>query len=112
MPKPIELDDASDTSSLTTAISGETPTLPSDENPSVRALLEAKTDRAFNEALSRIPRENQIKIRDVLYVKYAPYRSKKSTRQAWYWDNNQAEELIRATKGPTMPENMALCPLR
>jgi hypothetical protein len=97
--EPIELDDASDTSSLTTAISGETPTLPSDENPSVRALLEAKTDRAFNEALSRIPRENQIKIRDVLYVKYAPYRSKKSTRQAWYWDNNQAEELIRATKG-------------
>jgi hypothetical protein len=97
--EPIDLDDASDTSSLTTAISGETPTLPSAENPSVRALLEAKTDRAFDEALSRIPRENRIKIRDVLYVKYAPYRSKKSTRQAWYWDKSLAEELIRVTKG-------------
>ena len=95
----IDLGDVSDTSSLTTVISGETPTLLSDENPSVRALFEASTNRSFDDALSRIPRENRVKIKDVLYVKYAPYRSKKSARQAWYWDKSQAEELIRVTKG-------------
>jgi hypothetical protein len=84
---------------LTTLESGDTPTLPSDESPTIQALFQAHNDTAYKLALARIPTYHRIKLKRVHYVKYNPYRSKKSKRSAWYWHKDQAEELIRKPTG-------------
>jgi hypothetical protein len=86
-------------SELTTLESGDTPTLPSDESPTIQALFQAHNDTAYKLALARIPTYHRIKLKGVHYVKYNPYRSKKSKRSAWYWHKDQAEELIRTSTG-------------
>ena len=98
----IAVDTASEGSILTTAISGDTPTLASDEAPTIRALLGAKTDAEYDHLIATIPREHKKTIDRVLYILYEPYRSKKSIRTAWYWadeEGTQGIELIRITKG-------------
>lgn len=94
--KVIDLDD--DQSDLTTAVSGDTPTLPGEESPTIQGLLTAKDDASYDLLCAQIPSANRVKIRSVTYVKYDPYRIKKSKRSAWYW-GDQGEELIRVTKG-------------
>jgi hypothetical protein len=75
--------------------SGDTPTLPSDESPTIQALFQTPNDTAYKLVLARIPTYHRIKLKGVHYVKYNSYRSKKSKRSAWYWHQDQAEELIR-----------------
>ena len=94
---PTDIDD--DQSELTTAVSGDTPTLPSDESPTVQALFQAKEDREYDRVYESIPLKHRIKVGPIRFVRYDPYRAKKSKRSAWYWQNGQAEELIRVTKG-------------
>src|SRR3954451_17933417 len=95
----VDLDAFSDSSSLSSANTGDTPTIFSDESPSIQALLKAQNERAYHNALDKIPSDHKVKIADVYYVKYDHYRSKKSRRDEWYWKPEQAEELIRITKG-------------
>jgi hypothetical protein len=95
----IGIDSTSETSNLTTFGSGNKPTLPSDESPTIQALTAAKDEAAYDLIYASIPREHRVKIYDVHYVKYEPYRSKRSKRNAWYWNPTQAQELIRVTKG-------------
>lgn len=96
---PIDIDNSSETSSLSTLISGNTPTLLADEEPTIQALLAAKDDAVYDAVHASVPGDYRIKIRGVHYVRYDPYRPKKSKRSAWYWKEDQAEELIRVTKG-------------
>ena len=95
--QPIELDQATD-SDLTT-LSGQTPTNPGDDPIEIAALIQAQDDVAFDLAYSRLPRQMRIKINYVDYVKYNSIRSSKSQKRAWYWGPDQAEELLRVTKG-------------
>lgn len=91
--------DSDDGLELTTLCSGDTPTLPGQEQPSIRALFEAHDDAAYNLAVAQIPRDHRIQVRGIWYVRYEPYRHRRSRRSAWYWDKEQAEELIRTSKG-------------
>jgi hypothetical protein len=92
---PDDNDDAQ--SELTSLHSGETPTLPSDELPTIKALDQAATNTEYELCVARIPRDHKIKVGSVLYVRYDPYRPRNSKRTAWYWD--QGQELIRTKKG-------------
>lgn len=47
--------DGDDVSELTTAISGDTPTLPGDAPPSIRALQEASTDAEYDQPWLEYP---------------------------------------------------------
>jgi hypothetical protein len=99
---PIILDNESDSDHLTTLESGDTPTLDDSEAPSIKALNEAQAahdDAAFNLVVARMPSDHRIKIGYTHYVRYNPYRSRKSKRKAWYWNADQAEELIITSKG-------------
>jgi hypothetical protein len=95
----MDVDNASDDSNLTTLESGDIPTLPCDEAPPIQALYAAIDDARYDLAHASIPRDNRVKIKGIHFVKYDPYRSKRSRRSVWYWDKKQAEELIRVTKG-------------
>jgi hypothetical protein len=86
-------------SELTSLYSGETPTLPSNKAPTIKALLRAADDSEYNLCVARIPRDHKIRISRVWYIRYDPYRPKRSVRKAWYWGQDQSEELIRVTKG-------------
>ena len=86
------------TSDLTTPPTGDTPKPPGCE-ASIKALLEASDEAAYNLALAYIPQEHKIKVGLYWYVKYAPYRSKKEVKTGWYWDPKQGEELIRISPG-------------
>ena len=86
-------------SELTSAHSSETPTLPSDEAPTIKALETAATDAEYNLLIAQILREHKIKINGITYIKYALYRHRKSKRKVWYWDAKQAEEVIYTKKG-------------
>jgi hypothetical protein len=79
--------------------SGETPTLPADEAPTIKALLNAANDSEYDLCIAQIPRDHKLRINGVTYVKYDPYRPRKSKRSAWYWNPLQGEELIRTKKG-------------
>ena len=89
----------------TIADSDITPTAPSFgahqelEESTIQALYDAATDAAYDLAVARIPSDNRIKVKGINYVKYDPYRSKRSKRSAWYWAPSQSLELIRTTKG-------------
>jgi hypothetical protein len=86
-------------SELTSAHSGETPTLPGDDAPTIKALDSAATDAAYDPLAAQIPRDHKIKIRGVTFIRYALYRNRKSKRRVWYWDPKQAEEVICTKKG-------------
>ena len=96
---PIDVDAQTDNSCLTTAVSGETPTLPGDEAPQIKALEEAADDATYDLIYARIPQINKTTVRDVRYIYLDPYRTKKSKRTAWYWKPEHAVELVRVTKG-------------
>ena len=91
--------DGDDDDDLTSVHTGDTPTLPSDEGPTIKALDDAATEAEYQLCLGKIPREHKIKIGAILYVKYEPYRPRKSKRTAWYYRDGQGEELIRTNKG-------------
>lgn len=96
---PIDVDNSSESSTLTTLESGDTPTLFADELPTIQALLSTKDDAAYEHLCASIPRAHRVKIKGIHYIRYDPYRSKKSKRNAWYWQKDQAEELIQISKG-------------
>jgi hypothetical protein len=91
--------DSDNNSELTTLVSGDTPTLPGQEQPSIRALFEAHDDAAYDLAVVQIPRDHRVQVKGIWYVRYEPYRQRRSRRSAWYWAKEQAEELIRTSKG-------------
>jgi hypothetical protein len=99
-PIPVETDDSDNNSSrLTTARSGNTPTLPSDETPGLQKLWEkAADDAAYMALIASIPRENKYHIQGATYIKVAPYRVGQPKKTAWYMKEDQCEELI-ATQG-------------
>jgi len=68
-------------SELTSAHSSETPTLPSDEAPTIKALETAATDAEYNLLIAQILREHKIKINGITYIKYTLYRHRKSKRK-------------------------------
>lgn len=95
-------DGDNDGSDLTSAISGDTPTLPGDEAPSIQAIINAQKasdEAAYDLAVARIPSEHRVKIGRYHYIIYDAYRPRKCQRSAWYWDAKQARELICTTKG-------------
>ena len=83
-PPIIDLDADNAQSELTSLHSGETLTLPSDEAPTIRALETAATDAEYNLLVAQIPREYKIRIRSTTFIKYNPYRPRKSRRKVWY----------------------------
>jgi hypothetical protein len=91
--------DSDNSSELTTLVSGDTPTLSGQEKPSIRALFEAHDDAAYDLAVAQILRDHRVQVKGVWYVRYEPYRNRRSRRSAWYWAKEQAEELIRTSKG-------------
>lgn len=99
---PLFIDDdniESDISSLTTALSGQTPTDPFRPTyGTIEALQAQQSDTEYNLILASIPAENKIVIRGVTYVYTEPYKLRKSRRAAWYWVDHGVE-LLRATKG-------------
>ena len=98
-PPVIDLDADDAQSELTSLHSGETPTLPGDEAPTIKALEIAATDAEYDLLVAQIPREHKIRIRGTTFIKYNPYRPRKSRRKAWYWDKEQGEEIICTKKG-------------
>lgn len=88
----------SDTCSLTTAISGQTPTDPFGEEPTLQALIKAKNNAEFNLLIATIPREHKIIIRNQVFVRTEAYKVRKSRKTAWYWVDH-GEELIGAFRG-------------
>jgi len=98
--QPIDVDEASE-SDLTT-LSDQTPTNPGDAPPELAALVQAVDDAAFDLAYSQLPRQLRVKINGIDYVKFNSIRSSKSTKRAWYWGPDQAEELLRVTPGKTI----------
>lgn len=98
-PIPIEDDQES---TLTSLVSGETPTLDDGIAPSMEELERAQKahdDAAFKLVINRIPQDHKCKIGHTLYFKYDPYRPKRSHHNVWYWAPDQAEELVTITKG-------------
>ena len=87
------------TESDLTTLSELTPTNPGDEPAEIRALVPAVDDAAFNLAYNQLPRDQRVKIGGISFAKYEPLRGTKSQKRAWYWDREQAEELLRATPG-------------
>ncbi|KAF5120944.1 putative AC transposase [Metarhizium anisopliae] len=81
--------DSDNSSELTTLFTGDTPTLPGQEQPSIRALFEAHDDAAYDLAVAQIPRDHRVQQVKGIW----------SRRSAWYWAKEQAEELIRTSKG-------------
>ena len=71
-------------SELTSAYSSETLTLPSDEALIIKALETAATDAEYDLLVAQILREHKIKINSITYIKYTPYRHRKSKRKVWY----------------------------
>jgi hypothetical protein len=76
--------DSDNQSELTTLYSGDTPTLPGQEQPSIRALFEAHDNATYDLAVAQIPRDDRIQVRGIWYVRYKPYRDRRSRRSAWY----------------------------
>jgi hypothetical protein len=96
---PIDVDNDSE---LTLLHTGDTLTLDDGEHPLIKALTaaqEAHDDAEFNLIVARMPLDYRLMINGIYYVKYDPYRPKKSVRTAWYWLPSQATELIRTSKG-------------
>ncbi|PVH72106.1 hypothetical protein DL98DRAFT_596359 [Cadophora sp. DSE1049] len=101
----INNDDASD---LITLHSGDTPTDPfNSEAPLIQALFKASEDAEYQRALDAIPRDHRIKIGGIWYILYTYYRKKTEKKRVWYWEESQAEELLRVSKEP---EALALYP--
>lgn len=94
----IEDDNISETSSLTTALSGQTPTDLFGSDPTLEALFKIQTETEYAIVLGTIPPENRVKIKGVEYIIYEPYEARRSKKLAWYWLNHGVE-LIRATSG-------------
>ena len=77
----IDLDPDDDAQSeLTSLYSGETPTLPADEAPTIKALLNAVNDSEYDLYIAQILRDHKLRINSVTYVKYDLYRLRKSKR--------------------------------
>ena len=96
----INLDPDDDAQSeLTSLHSGETLTLPADEALIIKALFNTANDSEYDLYITQILRDHKLRINGVTYVKYDPYRPRKSKRSAWYWNPLQGEELIRTKKG-------------
>ena len=70
--------DSDNGSELTTLVSGDTPTLPGHEQPSIRVLFEAHDDATYDLAVARIPRDHRVQVNGIWYVRYEPYRHRRS----------------------------------
>jgi len=95
--QPIDVDMT--TESDLTELTELTPTDPSDDPPEIRALIQAADDTAFELAFQRLPTKARVKINGILFVRLSAIRNGRSKRTSWYWKEDQAEELLRATKG-------------
>ena len=102
MPPPIIIVNNSnddDSNSLTTAISGQTPTDPFGDNPTLRSLLSTAASNAdYALVVATIPRANKLTIKRIEYVLYEPYNIRRSKKVAWYWIDHGVE-LLRTTAG-------------
>ena len=65
---------------LTSLHSSETPTLPSDKAPIIKALADATTKAEYQLCVGKILRNHKVKIGSILYVQYEPYRPRNSKR--------------------------------
>jgi hypothetical protein len=94
--------DVDNDSELTPLYSADTPPLEDGEHPPIRALAvaqQAHDDAEFDLVVARMPSDHRLRVNGINYVKYDPYRPRKSRRTVWYWLPDQATELIRTTKG-------------
>jgi hypothetical protein len=97
-PLNIESDSDTELSSLTEL----TPTNPGGESPEIAALLDAADDAAYDLAYSQLPSELRLKVSGVQYVRFESLRGPKSKKRAYYWKKDNAEELLRVTKGSAL----------
>jgi hypothetical protein len=72
-PPVIDLDTDNTQSELTSLHSGETPTLPGEEAPIIKALENAATDTEYELLVAQIPREYKIRISGTTFIRYNPY---------------------------------------
>jgi hypothetical protein len=98
-PPVINLDVNDAQSELTSLHSGETPTLPGEEAPTIKALENAAIDAEYELLVAQIPREYKIRIGGTTFIRYDLYRPRRSKRTSWYWGKDQAEEVICTKKG-------------
>jgi hypothetical protein len=83
-PPVINLNTDDTQSELTSLHSGETPTLPSEEAPTIKALENTATDAEYKLLIAQIPREYKIRISGTTFIQYNPYRPRRSKRTSWY----------------------------
>ena len=77
----IDLDlDNNAQSELTSLHSGETLTLPADEAPIIKALLNVANNSEYDLYIAQILRDYKLRINSVTYMKYDLYRPRKSKR--------------------------------
>ena len=77
----IDLDPDDDAQSeLTSLHSDETPTLPADEAPIIKALLNTANNSEYDLYIAQILRDHKLRINSVTYIKYDLYRLRKSKR--------------------------------
>jgi len=57
--------DSDNQSELTTLYSSDTPTLPGQEQPLIRALFEAYDNATYDLAVAQIPRDDRIQVRGI-----------------------------------------------
>ena len=57
---------------LTTLESGDAPTLPSDESPTIQALFQAHNETTYKLALARIPTYHRIKLKGIHLCQIQP----------------------------------------
>ena len=94
----IDNDLSSETSSLTTALSGQTPTDPFGDDPTIQALLQAASNADYELVVATIPLHHKLTIKRIQYILFEPYSTRRSKKVAWYWVDHGVE-LIRATLG-------------
>lgn len=91
-------DEFSENESFITAVSGQIPTDPFGDNPTLQALEKAQTNAEYAALVARIARANRLTIKRVEYIRTEQYAIRKSKKAAWYWVDHGVE-LIRATPG-------------
>ena len=80
----IDNDLSSETSSLTTALSGQTPTDPFGDDPTIQALLQAASNADYELVVATIPLHHKLTIKRIQYILFEPYSTRRSKKVAWY----------------------------
>lgn len=93
------------TESGLSSLSDLTPTNPFAEPLELGDLIgavHAANDSAYELAYQRLPATARVTINGIKYARFEPLRGPKAKKRAWYWDEGQAEELLRFTKGMSL----------